>query len=178
MPSRHDATGSGREGGEEGEPRVRRPAARLRPVPLEEGGNVRYRSFAALVFVLVVSACGGGEDSGNGAAAPAAKPQAAVLITQDCGQEIVIKKTNVPAGQTAMQALDRVADIETDDGGKFVTAVEGIEQDTDKKLAWLFYVNGKMAEKGAAEIKLAAGDVEWWDLHNWEETCPVPAEAR
>jgi hypothetical protein len=100
------------------------------------------------------------------------------LITKDCGQNVVVEKTEVPAGQTAMQALDRVAEVETDDGGKFVTAVEGIEQDTGKKLAWLFYVNGKAAEKGAAEIKLAAGDVEWWDFHNWEKNCAVPADAR
>jgi hypothetical protein len=178
MPSRHDATGLGREGGETGEPRVRRPAARLLFVPLEEGGNVRSRAFVAIVFALLVPACGGGDESGGEQSAPAAEPRAAVLITQDCGQKVVIEKTDVPAGQTAMQALDRVADVETDDGGKFVTAVEGIEQNTGKKLAWLFYVNGKMAEKGAAEIKLGAGDVEWWDFHNWEQTCAVPADAR
>ena len=139
---------------------------------------MRSRAFVAVVFAFVFAACGGGGDSGGENGASAAEPRAAVLITRDCGQDVVVEKTDVSAGQTAMQALDRVADIETDDGGKFVTAVEGVEQDTDKKLAWLFYVNGKAAEKGAAEIKLAAGDVEWWDLHNWEKTCPIPAEAQ
>jgi hypothetical protein len=88
-------------------------------------------------------------------------------------------KSEVDAGQTAMRALDRVAEIETDSGGKFVTAIEGVEQDEGKKLAWLYYVNGKAADKGASEIKLKSGDVEWWDLHNWEKECAsVPADAK
>ena len=138
-----------------------------------------HRSFPALAFAvlaLVLTACGGGEsDGGDAAAEPEAA--AAVLVTRDCGEEVVVELTDVPAGQTGMQALDRVADVETDSGGRFVTAVEGIEQDEDKQLAWLFYVNGEMAETGAAEVTLEAGDVEWWDLHDWEETCRVPAEA-
>jgi Domain of unknown function (DUF4430) len=144
---------------------------------------VLHRSFVfvlAVLLALVMAACGGEDsaDSGGGGGQAAPENGASVLITRDCGQEIVVELTDVAAGQTAMQALDRVADIETDSGGKFVTAVEGIEQDESKQLAWLVYVNGKMAEKGAAEITLAAGDVEWWDLHDWEETCKVPAEAQ
>jgi hypothetical protein len=143
---------------------------------------VRHRSFAvvAVLLALFAAACGGGDEGGQAAEtqAPPAESQAAVLVTQDCGETVVVEKTEVPAGQTALQALDRVADIETDDGGKFVTAIEGIEQDESKQLAWLFYVNGKMAQVGAAEVRLRAGDVEWWDLHDWDETCPVPAAAR
>ncbi|HYY74689.1 MAG TPA: DUF4430 domain-containing protein [Gaiellaceae bacterium] len=137
----------------------------------------RWALVALLALLLALAACGG--DSGNGgeAAAPA-EEQAAVLVTRDCGQEVVVERTDVPAGQTALQALDRVADIETDSGGRFVTAVEGVEQDEEQQLAWLVYVNGEMAETGAAEITLQAGDVEWWDLHDWDETCRVPAEAR
>jgi hypothetical protein len=101
----------------------------------------------------------------------------AILVTTDCGADVVLEKTAVDPGQTALQALDRVAAIETEDGGLFVTAIEGVEQDTDAQLAWLYYVNGVAAEKGAAEITLEEGDVEWWDLHDWETTCEVPAEA-
>jgi len=135
-----------------------------------------FVAFLVVVLALVVVGCGG-DDGSETEAAPADEPQAEILITTDCGTEVLVEKTGVAVGQTAMQALDRVADVETDSGGKFVTAVEGVEQDEGKKLAWLFYVNGKMAEKGAAEIKLKDSDVEWWDLHNWEETCIVPAQA-
>jgi hypothetical protein len=137
----------------------------------------------AVALVLAVAGCGG-SDSGDtekdivSGAAPA-EDQAAVLVTKSCGTEVVLEKAEVPAGQTAMQALDRIADIETTSGGKFVSEIENVAQDDAKKLAWLYYVNGEAAQKGATEIELAPGDVEWWDLHNYEQECAsVPAEAR
>jgi uncharacterized protein DUF4430 len=141
---------------------------------------VLHRSFSAVivaVLVVATAACGGKE------AGPAdtgvSSPEAALLVTQGCGNRVVIELKEVAAQQTAMRALDRVADIETDSGGKFVTAINGIEQNSEKKLAWLYYINGKAAQKGAAEIKLASGDVEWWDLHDYEHECTsVPAEAQ
>lgn len=139
------------------------------------------RSLAAVLFVLALAACGGQESStpATQAAPTQPAPSAAVLVTTDCGAKVVTAKTPVDPGQTAMRALDRVADIETDSGGKFVTGIEGVEQNTGKKLAWLYYVNGKPADQGAAEVKLADGDVEWWDLHNWEKECAsVPADAQ
>ena len=138
------------------------------------------RSLAALLFACALAACGG-----NSSSAPAtqagtttqAEAGAAVLITTDCGATVVTAKTPVDAGETAMRSLDRVADIESDSG--LVTAIEGVEQDADKNLFWLYYVNGKLADKGAAEVKLAAGDVEWWDLHNWKKECAsVPPDAQ
>ena len=134
---------------------------------------------------LAVAGCGGSGSEAGGSTAQgagtvsASDKQAAVLATKDCGHDVVVEKMEVPAGETAMQALDRVADIETDSGGKFVTAIEGVDQNNAKKLAWLYYVNGEAAQKGATEIKLTSGDVEWWDLHNYEHECAsVPAEAR
>jgi len=141
---------------------------------------VLRRSFTALLFACALAACGG-----NSSSAPAtqagtttqAEAGAAVLITTDCGATVVTAKTPVDAGETAMRSLDRVADVESDSG--LVTAIEGVEQDADKNLFWLYYVNGKLADKGAAEVKLAAGDVEWWDLHNWKKECAsVPPDAQ
>jgi hypothetical protein len=142
---------------------------------------VLRRPFAAALFVVALAACGGNSTSSptTQAGATQAAPQAAVLVTTDCGAKVLTAKTEVDAGTNAMRALDDVSEIETDSGGKFVTAIEGVEQNTGKKLAWLYYVNGKPAQKGAAEVKLGAGDVEWWDLHNWEKECAsVPADAQ
>ena len=141
------------------------------------------RSFAALLFACALAACGGNSGSAPttqaGGTATQAEAGAAVFITTDCGATVLTAKTPVDAGQNAMRALDRVADIETDSGGKFVTAIEGVEQNEGKNLFWLYYVNGKPADKGAAEVKLAAGDVEWWDLHNWKKQCvSVPPDAQ
>lgn len=135
------------------------------------------RSCVVVLLVLLVAACGG-ESQTSTPATPAEETGAKVLITTDCAGDVLLEK-GVDAGQTAMRALDRVADIETDSGGKFVTAINGVEQDTGKKLAWLYYINGKAAAKGATEIKLAPGDVEWWDLHDYEQECAVvPPAAR
>ena len=135
-------------------------------------------ALAAVFAVLALAACGGEDGEQGTPATEAQREQAAVLVTRDCGKEEVVEKTEVPAGQTAMQALERVAEVEKASGGKLVTSIEGVAQDEKKKLAWLFYVDGKMAEKGATEIRLEPGDVEWWDLHNWEKQCSVPAAAR
>jgi hypothetical protein len=133
-----------------------------------------------VVFVCALAACGGSSSSSDATQAGAgtqATPQAAVLVTTDCGATVVTAKTQVDAGQNAMRALDRVADIESDSG--LVTAIEGVGQDEGKNRFWLYYVNGKLAEKGAAEVKLEADDVEWWDLHNWKKECAsVPADAQ
>ena len=138
------------------------------------------RSFAALLFACALAACGGTDSSSSAAQAGSTtqpEPGAAVLITSDCGATVVTPKTRVDAGETAMRSLDRVADIESDSG--LVTAIEGVEQVPDKNLFWLYYLNGKLAEKGAAEVKLEAGDVEWWDLHNWKKECAsVPPDAQ
>ena len=138
------------------------------------------RSFTALLFACALAACGGNSSSApatQAGAATQAQAGAAVLVTTDCGGTVLRAKTPVDAGETAMRSLDRVADIESDSG--LVTAIEGVEQDADKNLFWLYYVNGKLADKGAAEVKLAAGDVEWWDLHNWKKECAsVPPDAQ
>jgi hypothetical protein len=185
MLARHHATGLGREGGGRGSPESEDLPRASNPVPLEEGGNVLVRTLAPIgaALVLVVAACGGSDggsaENAGATATRSSEDAAAVLVTTGCGKEVVVEKTEVGDGQTGMQALDEVADIETMSGGKFVTAIEGVEQDNAEKLAWLYYVNGEAAQKGASEIKLAPGDVEWWDLHNYERECPsVPPEAR
>jgi len=142
---------------------------------------VLRRSIAALLLDCALAACGANSSSSEttqaGASTQSAAPGAAVLVTTDCGATVVTAKTPVDAGETAMRALDRVADIETDSG--LVTSIEGVEQNEGKNLFWLYYVNGKLAQKGAAEVKLEAGDVEWWDLHNWKKECAsVPPDAQ
>jgi hypothetical protein len=73
----------------------------------------------------------------------------------------------VPAGLTALQALDRVADVETRYGGRFVQTVDGVEGDPARRRDWFYFVNGIEADVGAAEYRLRDGDVEWWDFRSW-----------
>ena len=67
-----------------------------------------------------------------------------------------------------MQALDRVADIETRYGGRYVQSINGIEGSLAKRRDWFYFVNGYEADRSAAEYRLHEGDVEWWDFRSWQ----------
>jgi Domain of unknown function (DUF4430) len=144
-----------------------------------------HRSLAFVVaslatVALALAGCGGGgsgsETTQAAASTSAGSDQAAILVTANCGKKVLVAKKPVSPGGTAMQALQAVAKLKTSYGGKFVDAINGVGP-AGKNDAWLFYVNGKMAQKGAAEVRLSAGDVEWWDLHDYKKRCSVPAAA-
>jgi hypothetical protein len=73
----------------------------------------------------------------------------------------------VPAGLTALQGLDRVADLKTRYGGRYVRAVDGVAEHGSS--SWFYYVNGYLADQGSAEYRLRDGDVEWWDYRAWRD---------
>jgi hypothetical protein len=86
----------------------------------------------------------------------------------------VLVSTTVPAGITALEALDRVTDIETRYGGRFVQSIDGVSGSLSARRDWFWFVNGYEGDTSAAEYRLADGDVEWWDYRSWER----PGEAR
>ena len=81
----------------------------------------------------------------------------------------------VPAGLTAMQALDRVADVKTRYGGRFVQAIGGAQGSLSARRDWFYFVNGIEGDRSAAEVRLRAGDVEWWDSAELGERPDEPA---
>jgi hypothetical protein len=117
---------------------------------------VTLRFFAVCVAAIVLASCGAGGGGGT----------AEVWITRDRGRQVVSMDT-VPAGLTAMQALDRVADVKTRYGGRFVQAIGGVQGSLAGRHDWFYFVNGIEADRSAAELRLRAGDVEWWDLRSW-----------
>jgi hypothetical protein len=117
-----------------------------------------------LALVLVGSGCGGGE-GGRGTAT--------LWVTRDRGTTVLYQGT-VPAGLTAMQALDRELQITTRYGGRFVQSIAGIEGDASRQRDWFWYVNGIEGDRSAAEYRLRPGDVEWWDLRSWKKQMSVP----
>jgi hypothetical protein len=120
-------------------------------------------ALAALLAVAVVAACGGGEQHGK----------AALWVTRDRGADVLIVRT-VDAGQTALQALDRVADVETRYGGRFVQAIDGVAGSLSDQRDWFYFVNGIEGDRSAAEYRLHPGDVLWWDYRSWAETMRAP----
>jgi hypothetical protein len=120
------------------------------------------RRVAALVLLGAVAAgCGGGSNSGR----------ATIWITRDRGEQ-VLHVAKVPAGLTAIQGLERVAKVETRYGGRYVKAVDGVEE--RGRQAWFYYVNGYLADRGAADYVLHAGDLEWWDYRSWADPAQDP----
>ncbi|HKI91789.1 MAG TPA: DUF4430 domain-containing protein [Gaiellaceae bacterium] len=119
-----------------------------------------------LVPLLAVglAACGG---SGHG--------KATLWITRDEGHTVLLA-AQVPAGETAMQALERSATVSTRYGGRFVQSVNGLAGSISSEHDWFYFVNGIEGTSGAVEYRLRPGDVEWWDYRDWGtagETVPV-----
>lgn len=93
---------------------------------------------------------------------------ATLWVTRDRGARVLLTR-KVPAGLTAMQALDRVADIKTRYGGRFVQAIDGVSGSLSARRDWFYFINGYEADRGAAEYRLRDGDVEWWDYRAWRD---------
>jgi hypothetical protein len=123
------------------------------------------RLLLALLAALLLAACG--EERGEG------EGTASLWITRDRGEKVVLT-TDVPAGLTAMQALDREADIETRYGGRFVQSINGIEGSLSRQRDWFYFVNGYEEDRSASEYRLHAGDVLWWDFRAWREEMRAP----
>jgi Domain of unknown function (DUF4430) len=124
---------------------------------------MRCREALALVLAVAALAGCGGEDGGK----------ATIWITRDRGTHVLLQKS-VPSGLTAMQALDRVADIDTRYGGRFVRAINGVEGSLSAQRDWFYFINGYEGDRSAAEYRLHDGDVEWWDFRSWRTQMRVP----
>jgi hypothetical protein len=118
-----------------------------------------------LVLVLAVAALSGcgGEDGGT----------ATLWITSDKGAHLILER-EVPAGLTAMQALDRGAKITTRYAGRYVQSINGIEGSISARSDWFYFINGYEADRSAAEYRLRDGDVEWWDFRSWRTRMREP----
>ena len=116
-----------------------------------------------LVLAVAVLAGCGGEQGGT----------ATLWITRDRGAHVILQR-KVPAGLTAMQALDRIAAIKTRYAGRFVQSIDGINGSISTQNDWFYFINGYEADRSAAEYRLRNGDVEWWDFRSWRTRMREP----
>lgn len=124
------------------------------------------RAACIAALALALAGCGGqGLSGGHGTAE--------LWITRDRGA-VVVLRTTVPAGETAMQALERRAKVGTRYGGRFVQSIDGVAGSASAQRDWFWYVNGLEGGTSAAEYRLHPGDVEWWDYRSWKGTLSVP----
>ncbi len=113
-----------------------------------------------LACVLVLAGCGGDEGS------------ATLWVTRDRGAHVLLV-AQVPAGLTAMQALEQEAHVDTSYGGRFVNGINGVESRPQHD--WFYYVNGIALGRSAVEYRLHDGDIEWWDYTEWRRPNEYPA---
>jgi Domain of unknown function (DUF4430) len=124
---------------------------------------VKLRRLALPLAALLLAGCGGQREHGS----------ARLWITRDRGSA-VLYTGRVPAGITAMQALDRVAKVKTRYGGRFVQSIDGVQGSLGARRDWFYFVNGIEADRSAAEYRLHPGDVEWWDYRSWRHALSMP----
>jgi Domain of unknown function (DUF4430) len=114
-------------------------------------------ALAAVAVAALLAGCGGG-GAGHGTAT--------LWLTRDEGKTLLLVRS-VPADETMLQALERSAKISTRYGGRFVQSVNGISGSITSRHDWFYYVNGVEGDRGAADYRLRAGDIAWWDYRDW-----------
>lgn len=85
-------------------------------------------------------------------------------ITKDgktASQEVVAEQ-----GDSVMDVLEDYHQVEEDNG--MVTAIDGVSQNPSTNTYWMYKINNQMADKGAEELKLAAGDTIEFYLETFE----------
>jgi len=132
----------------------------------------RAALLALLACSVVAAGCGlGAGESQEGGAT--------LTVTRDFGSRNVGSGSAnpIPGGETVMRMLQRDFDVETRYGGGFVQQINGIAggRKNGRPVDWFYYVNGILADDGAAAHKLSPGDRVWWDHHDWGASADVRA---
>jgi hypothetical protein len=138
----------------------------------------------ALVAALVSAGCAGAASGAGGTAAAGRPPEPAevrLVVSRDFGAE-VMRDVVVPAkdGVSVLRVLAENADVETGYGGGFVEAIDGLRSSfgavsSADAADWFYWVDGTLADVGAADWRLRGGETVWWDYHRWADAAVVPA---
>ncbi|QKY69229.1 DUF4430 domain-containing protein [Lentibacillus sp. CBA3610] len=92
-----------------------------------------------------------------------------ITVSMDNGAEYVAEKEiEIEEGAILMDVLQENFYVETEENGQFITTIERVSAEEDEQKAWIFEVNGEMANVGAAEYELSPGDEVTFDLQAWE----------
>lgn len=90
-----------------------------------------------------------------------------VTISKNHNEEIVTEKeVTIEEGAILIDVMKENFDIEEEGG--FISSVEGIEQDLEAQMSWMFFINDEMPSVGAADYELSVGDKVNFDLQAWE----------
>lgn len=94
--------------------------------------------------------------------------QTSLQIDRQDGSTVKVFSVKMEKDSTALAQLQKAAadnniaiEIKTESFGSYVDSLDGLKGGTDGKY-WMYSVNGKTAEVGADQYKLAEGDVVEW----------------
>lgn len=111
----------------------------------------------AFGLTMNLTACGNQDKAKQAKTSATSKDTATITLDFENDKKIdETKKVIISKNQTLLDALKE--NFKADEKGGFITAIDGKKQDEAAKKYWLFDVNGKMADKGAADIHLKKGD--------------------
>jgi Domain of unknown function (DUF4430) len=131
------------------------------------------RVAGALVALAALVAAG----CGVGAGEP--PEEVRLTVTDAFGAQTLLERPspNVRGDDTVMRLLQRNAKVATKYGGGFVQAIDGLSGGRvgGRPVDWFYFVNGVLADKGAASTDVRSGDRIWWDRHDWGVTNTIPA---
>lgn len=117
--------------------------------------NKRFKTgFLALVAMLLVACSQGTKQIQTTPSVPKADHHVHLVVKEDTNT--IDEKVSFGKGDTVLEILKDNYEVKEKDG--FITAIDGIEQDTKANKYWLFKVNGKMTDKGADQITVKDGD--------------------
>ncbi len=126
----------------------------------------------AALAAVTIAACGVGEGATS-------EGVAQLTVTRDYGAEQLLEaeSTDPSESETVVRFLDREAEVETEYGGNFVSAIDGISGEVADRRSrdWFFYVNGYWSPIGAGESDVRPGDRIWWDYRDWTDAYMVSA---
>ena len=104
----------------------------------------------------------------NANANKTAQIQTTLQLDRGDGSAVKLFTTKLDKDSTALAQLQKAAadnniaiEIKTESFGSYVDSLDGLKGGTDGKY-WMYSVNGKTAEVGADQYKLAEGDVAEW----------------
>jgi hypothetical protein len=103
----------------------------------------------------------------NSIASEEAEEVVLITITKNHNEELLTEKEAViEDGALLLDVMKDNFDLEEEGG--FITSIDGVEQNLDEEISWMYFVNDEMAMVGAAEYELSAGDKVNFDLQAWE----------
>ena len=130
--------------------------------------GAKQNNLLKLVVIAIVVACLLAIPLSGCQSTPSGQIEVRVIVSQDNSTLMLDKLVTLDDGSTVMDALQRVATVETKYGGGFVGAINGVHSQypgTNKD--WFYYVNEVSPNVGAAAYILHDGDVVHWDFHEW-----------